>query len=137
MIVTGLEDFEKWISICVIPVIILVLFMAHFWVRREKKFGVFMAIACFFGGLAYVTFKVARMYQPGYEESYLLIRKNLTSFAVVTIISIVLTIINASICMANFNKGLQPHIIRQQIGRCEESAIQMTELPGSSRVMLD
>jgi hypothetical protein len=34
----------------------------------------------------------------------------LTAFAVITILLILLTIINAVVCMLNFGKGLKPHL---------------------------
>lgn len=88
-----------------------------------------ITILCYFGGLAYFIFKLARMYQPAKEANYLPVRKNLTSFAVITIILIVLTIVNACACMANFDKGLKPHVTKRKIGSEEEKAEHMTELP--------
>lgn len=103
--------------------------MAAFWTRRENKVGMVITIACFFGGLAYFIFKLARMYQKAKEQYYLPARKNLTSFAVITILMIILTIINACVCMSNFDKGLKPHVLKRKIGGEEEKADDMTELP--------
>lgn len=69
------------------------------------------------------------MYQPAKAADYLPVRKNLTSFAVITIILIILTIVNASLCTANFNKGLKPHLRKRKIGGEEEKIDHMTELP--------
>jgi len=143
VIVTGLADAEKWITVAAIPVTIIILFMAAFWTRRENRFGMMITIICFFGGLAYFIFKLARMYQPGHELNYLPVRKSLTSFAVITIVLIILTIINACACLANFGKGLKPHILKRKIGAEEEKAEHMTELPDlkhgpvSSRMTID
>lgn len=142
---TGLSDAEKWVTVAAIPVTILILFMAAFWTRRENKIGMVITITCFFGGLAYFIFKLARMYQKAKEQYYLPVRKNLTSFAVITIILIVLTIINACVCMANFNKGLKQHVLKRKIGGDEEKIEHMTELPDlkngqapvSSRMVID
>lgn len=103
--------------------------MAAFWTRRENNVGMVVTILCFFGGLAYFVFKLARMYQPSHMQNYLPVRKSLTSFAVITIILIVLTIVNASVCMANFNKGLKPHVMSRKILGQEEKSGHMTELP--------
>jgi hypothetical protein len=143
VIVTGLADAEKWVTVAAIPVTILILFLAAFWTRRENAFGMVATIVCFFGGLAYFIFKLARMYQPSHENNYLPVRKSLTSFAVITIILIVLTIVNASVCMANFNKGLKPHLLKRKIGREEEKDVRMHDLPDkngpgpSSRMTID
>lgn len=129
VIVTGLADAEFGLTIAAIPVTIIILLMAAFWTRRENKFGMIIIIFLYFAGLAYFIFKLARMYQPSHETKYLPVRKNLTSFAVITIILIILTIINASVCMANFNKGLKPHVMKRKIGGEDEKIENMTELP--------
>jgi hypothetical protein len=144
VIVSNIGDAEKWVTVAAIPVTIIILFMAAFWTRRENKVGMLMTIVLFFGGMAYFIFKLARMYSPSRAKDYLPVRKNLTSFAVLTIILIVLTIINACACMANFNKGLKPHISKRKIGSEEEKIDNMTELPDlkhgapvSSRMTID
>lgn len=130
MVVTGLADAEFGLTIAAIPVTILILFMAAWFTRRENHFGMVCTIFLYFCGLAYFIFKLARMYQPSREKDYLPVRKSLTSFAVLTIILIILTIINACVCMANFGKGLKPHIVKRKIGGEEaEKLDRMTELP--------
>ncbi|RKF64809.1 UPF0658 Golgi apparatus membrane protein C23H3.04 [Erysiphe neolycopersici] len=144
VIVTGLADTEYALTIAAIPVTVLILTMAGFWTRRENKVGMGLTIFTYFCGLGYFTFKLARMYQAKHEENYKHIRKSLTSFAVLTIILIILTIINASACTANFGMGLKPHIMKRTIGG-EEAAEKdiMTELPDlkhgpvSSRMTID
>lgn len=144
MIVSELTSTETALTIAAIPVTILILTMAGFWTRRENKVGMLLTIFLYFCGLAYFIFKLARMYQPGHMEKYLPARKSLTSFAVLTIILIILTIMNASICTANFGMGLKPHLMKRKIGG-EGSAEKdiMTELPEfprgpvSSRMTID
>ncbi|KAI1006506.1 hypothetical protein K3495_g1711 [Podosphaera aphanis] len=144
VIVTGLADAEYALTIAAIPVTVFILTMAAFWTRRENKLGMLITIFLYFCGLAYFIFKLARMYQGSHELNYLPVRKSLTSFAVLTIILIILTIINASVCTANFGLGLKPHIMKRKIGG-EESAEKdnMTELPDlkhgpvSSRMTID
>jgi hypothetical protein len=143
VIVNNIADAEKWVTVAAIPVTIIILVMAAFWTRRENKVGMLVTIVLFFGGLAYFIFKLARIYQPSTEEGYLPVRKTLTSFAVLTIILVILTIINASVCMANFDKGLKPHLLKRKIGSEEEKIENMTELPdlkhgpASSRMTID
>lgn len=66
------------------------------------------------------------MYQTSHAPFYLPVRKSLTSFAVITIVLIILTIVNACVCMANFDKGLKAHVMNTKI---EEEKLNMTELP--------
>ncbi len=76
----------------------------------------FLLLTClqilYFAGLAYFIFKMVRMYSPSHEGPYLPARKELTSFAVLTIISILLTITNACLCASNYKKGLKPYIYK-------------------------
>ncbi len=84
--------------------------------------------ALYFAGLAYFLFKLVRMYQPAKMEKYAAVRKSLTTFAVITIILIINTIINACICTANFNRGLKPHIAQRKV-ESEDEKTKMTEMP--------
>lgn len=143
VIVTGVADAEFGLTIAAIPITVFFLLMAAYWTRRENKTGMILTIFVYLCGLAYFIFKLARMYQPSHEGFYLPVRKNLTSFAVITIILIILTIINASVCMTNFNKGLKPHVMKRKIGGENEKVDNMTELPDlkhhpvSSRMTID
>lgn len=49
----------------------------------------------------------------------------MTSFAIIAIALIILTIVNACVCMANFDKGLKTHIMNTKL---EEEKLNMTEL---------
>ncbi|PMD16395.1 hypothetical protein NA56DRAFT_316696 [Hyaloscypha hepaticicola] len=143
VVVTGLAGAEFGLTIAAIPVTVLILFMAAFWTRRENKFGMIVTIFLFFCGLAYFIFKMARMYQPSHEQNYIPVRKNLTSFASITIVLIVLTIVNACVCTANFGMGLKPHIMKRRANTDTEKMDNMTELPDikhgpvSSRMTID
>lgn len=129
VIVTGLADSEKWLTVAAIPITVLILLMAAVWTRRESKPGMIITIFLFFCGMGYFIFKLARMYQPSKEQNYLPARKSMTSFAIITIILLVLTIINATICTANFGKGLKPHIMKRNITGEDQEKANMTELP--------
>ncbi|KAN0093590.1 hypothetical protein V8E51_016774 [Hyaloscypha variabilis] len=143
VVVTGLAGAEFGLTIAAIPVTVVILFMAAFWTRRENKVGMIVTIFLFFCGLAYFIFKLARMYQPSHETGYIPVRKSLTSFAAITIVLIVLTIINACVCTANFGMGLKPHILKRRINNDMEKTDNMTELPDikhgpvSSRMTID
>jgi hypothetical protein len=85
------------------------------------------------------------MYQPGFKDFYLPVRKNLTSFAVITILLLILTIANAILCALNFNKGLKQHVSKRKVLSEEEKADQLMEMPdmknganpGPSRMVID
>lgn len=96
----------------------------------------------YFAALAYFLFKLIRMYQPSQKESYRAAIRPLTVFAVITVILIVATIINACVCMHNFGKGLAPHIARRKVDN-DEDKVRMTQMPGygqapvPSRMVID
>lgn len=82
------------------------------------------------------------MYQPAKAYVYKTIRRPLTVFAVITLILIIITIVNACACMLNFGKGLKPHITDIEKDRDDEK-ITMTEMPNyahgpvPSRMVID
>ena len=53
---------------------------------------------------------MVRMYSSSREGAYLPARKELTTFAVLTIILILLTIANACLCANNYKRGLKPYV---------------------------
>lgn len=60
------------------------------------------------------------MYSPGFSEPYLPARKELTTFAALTIISLLLTITNACICAHNYGRGLRPYVAKRKMEVDEE-----------------
>ncbi|CRG90355.1 UPF0658 Golgi apparatus membrane protein [Talaromyces islandicus] len=141
VVVTGRTDTEFALTIAAIPVTIIILLFAAFFTRRENTAGMFVVIILYFGGLAYFLFKLVRMYQPSREKDYTSARRSLTFFAVITLILIVSTIINAIVCTINFHKGLKPHIWKPHKSRDEEKSTEMgSQTPGNnvpSRMMID
>jgi len=131
VIVTDIEPVEFYLTIAAIPVTILILLMAGFWTRRENVVGMIIILILYLAGAAYFIFKLVRIYQQAHYLQYLPVRTSLTIFGVLTLILIILTIGNASACMANFGKGLKPFVLRGKIGASEEekSDFRMSELP--------
>lgn len=75
----------------------------------------------YFCALAYFIFKLFRIYEkPHYYELYKPARKPLTTFAVITIILIICTIVNAILCTLNFGRGLKPHIVARKVNAPSE-----------------
>jgi hypothetical protein len=158
VIVTVKTDVEFPLTIAAIPVTIIILYLAGYFTRRESTPGmivVIVSLACapsifaistdltqlfYFGGLAYFLFKLVRMYQPARYRVYLSVRRSLTFFAIITIILIIVTIINACMCTRNFHKGLKPHInSRTKPDSDEETTELSTNISGQmpSRMMID
>ena len=86
----------------------------------------------YFAAMAYFLFKLVRMYSKAKEALYLPARRPLATFAVITLILITATIINACMCMANFGRGLRPYISKRKVESEEEKANNMTEMPNLS-----
>ncbi|CAN6648096.1 hypothetical protein TRVA0_023S00100 [Trichomonascus vanleenenianus] len=112
VIVLDKADVEFALTIAVIPLTILFLYLAMLFVKKETRVGMGFIIVVFFAGLAYFLFKMVRMYQPSQAYKYIAARKTLTAFAVITIIVIVATIVNAIICTINFGCGLKQIVDR-------------------------
>ncbi len=110
---TGKTDSEFGLTIAAIPITIAILLLAAFFTRREIKLGMAFTILVYFAALGYFFFKLIRIYQPGYRDHYVAVQRSLTAFAVLTILLIILTIINAFVCMNNFGAGLKAHILKK------------------------
>ena len=91
--------------------------------------------------MAYFLFKLVRMYTPPKQDTYKPARRSLTFFAVITLILIIITIINACVCMSNFNKGLKRHVNRGKSGsdvkRQEDVNLNITGKMPTSRMEID
>lgn len=132
VVVVDVKDIEFGLTIAAIPVTILILVMAGYFTRKESLSGMVATIILYFGGLAYFLFKLVRMYQnTSRAKRYLPARKSLTSFAVITIVLIILTIINATMCALNFRHGLKPYIANRKV-ESEDEKPNMMEMPNLS-----
>lgn len=120
VVVQGTGDPEMWLTVAAIPITIVILLLAAIFTRREWYFGQACIIIIYFGGMAYFVFKLVRMYTWPKKHNYDAARTSLTTFAVITILLLVVTISTAFICMANFNKGLKPHIQKRKVPDANE-----------------
>jgi hypothetical protein len=142
VVVTGVNPVEFGLHVAAIPVTIAILLCAAFSTRRENMIGAILVVLLYFGGLAYFFFKLVRIYQPGHSQDYDAVRRSLTAFAVLTIILIILTIINAFICMSNFGNGLKDHLLKpkgQDPEKEDANSYQMHDQkpPLTSRMTID
>ncbi|KAG5950477.1 hypothetical protein E4U53_004976 [Claviceps sorghi] len=141
VVVAEKSDPEFALTIGTIPITVFILLAAAFFTRRENKPGMISIVILFLGGLSYFIFKLVRIYQPSHASSYFAVRKSLSAFAVITIMLIILTIVNAVICMNNFNKGLKPHLMasRKIEEKPDATSISMHDVKPqiSSRMTID
>lgn len=93
--------------------------------------------------MAYFLFKLVRIYDAplGRINDYRPARKSLTTFAVITLILMVVTIIYACICTANFGKGLRQHVDtskkRERAASLEMDKLFDPRMPGPMRREID
>ncbi|KAF2211791.1 hypothetical protein CERZMDRAFT_68500 [Cercospora zeae-maydis SCOH1-5] len=120
VVVTNTSDSEFYLTIAAIPITIIILLLAAYINRKESRAGQFCIIVIYFAAMAYFIFKLVRMYTPAREKNYQAARSSLTTFAVLTLLLLVVTIGTAIACMMNFNKGLKPHIQRRKVPNSAE-----------------
>ncbi|TKA59884.1 hypothetical protein B0A49_07148 [Cryomyces minteri] len=123
VVVVNTSDAEFYITIAAVPITIVLLLLAAFWTRRESVMGMMCIIMLYFAALAYFLFKLVRMYaaSSGHRrDDYSPARKSLTTFAAITVLLLVVTIVNACWCTHNFNKGLKPHIAKRKVPNPED-----------------
>jgi len=128
VIVTEKTNVEFGLTLAAIPVTIVILLAAAFFCRREILSGTIVVIFLYFGALAYFLFKLVRMYSKSHERFYIAARKELTTFAVITIILILAIIVNACMCASNYGKGLEPYVTRRKVDDTEAKAGYTMEL---------
>ncbi|KAF9095231.1 hypothetical protein BGX23_000840 [Mortierella sp. AD031] len=107
-----MSDPEYWLTIIVLPLTIPILGIAIYAVRHESRRWMTAFIMAMHCGVAYFVFKVVRMYVGDKVKNYQGVRKFLTLFASLCLITILATIANAAVCYRNFGKGLKPHLIK-------------------------
>lgn len=109
IVVLQTNDVEFFLTIVVIPLTIVVLGLALFFVRREQVSGVYFFLVVCFAGMAYFLFKLIRVYIATGEkgERYARAKKTLTVFAAITLAFLILTIYSSLKCLRNFGKGLK------------------------------
>ncbi|KAI1806990.1 hypothetical protein F4811DRAFT_567521 [Daldinia bambusicola] len=123
VVVGGKTSTEFALTAAAIPITIAILLCAALFTRREWKIGMIIIIILYLGGLTYFIYKLERIFDPYEYKYYLPVRKSLTTFAVLTIVLIILTIVNALVCMFNFGAGLKQHLNspRQEIDKDQVS----------------
>ncbi|KAF2720496.1 hypothetical protein K431DRAFT_226379 [Polychaeton citri CBS 116435] len=117
---TYIGPAEFYLTIIAIPVTIALLFLAAYFTRRESHAGQVFIIAIYFAAMAYFIFKLERMYAGKTQAFYYSARRSLTTFAVLTILLLVITIIVAAWCEYNFGKGLKRHVQRRKVPDADE-----------------
>jgi len=145
VVVDNTTHIELGLTAAALIITFVLLFLAAFWVRRESIAGMIVVIILYFIALGYFLFKLVRMYAADAArlEDYRPARKSLTSFAVLTILLLLVTIVVACICTHNFNKGLKPHVSGKRVGDGQSGKAYNTEMPSlsgpapSSRMEID
>jgi hypothetical protein len=77
-------------------------------------------------------------------DTYKPIRPSLTTFAVITILLLMVTIVVACMCTHNFNKGLKPHISKRKVQDPDDKRYgpgnempALSGMPAGSRMTID
>jgi uncharacterized membrane-anchored protein len=134
VVVENTSTVELGLTAAALVITFILLFLAAWWVRRESVAGMIAVMVIYFIALGYFLFKLVRMYAANATrlEDYKPARKSLTSFAVLTILLLIITIITACICTHNFNKGLKPFVNEKSVGRGSEGKGYANEMPSLS-----
>ncbi|KAL5378052.1 hypothetical protein DPSP01_009337 [Paraphaeosphaeria sporulosa] len=134
VVVENTSKVELALTAAALAITFILLFLAAWWVRRESVAGMIAVIVIYFIALGYFLFKLVRMYAADAArlDDYKPARKSLTSFAVLTILLLIITIVTACICTHNFNKGLKPFVNEKSVGRGSEGKGYANEMPSLS-----
>lgn len=107
---------EFILTVCVLPLTIILLILSDLAVSNEYYWLALPCVGAYLGGMAYVLFKMIRLYTK-YTSAYHLTvnpgdyfpgRSSLITFGVITLVLLVTIIVLEVILMINFNGGLKP-----------------------------
>lgn len=118
IMVRNRASVEFILTVIVIPLTIVVLYISDISATREFIYGSILAVLLYLCGIAYVLFKIIRLYTkytsayglailPG---EYFMGRKSLLTFGIITLALLVATVVLEIMVMINFNKGLLPSV---------------------------
>ncbi|KAI8099479.1 uncharacterized protein BX664DRAFT_377361 [Halteromyces radiatus] len=121
VLVLQMTDYEFALTIVALPVTCLFLILIVYAVRHESRYLVYLFFLGLAAGCAYFSFKIFRMCDPSQQQKFMYVREFLIFFASVSLTLVVLTIVNTAICLFNFDKGLKPHLLRNQTKSTEST----------------
>ncbi|EPY52370.1 hypothetical protein SPOG_01695 [Schizosaccharomyces cryophilus OY26] len=112
MIISEINTCELILTVLVIPLTIAVLMLALYGVIHESRIAIYFSEFMFFLNIAYILFKIIRMYLPAEIQRYTdSCREIVTAFSVLTLVSLLSTMIVGFSCCSNFYKGLRNYLI--------------------------
>ncbi|KAJ9074875.1 hypothetical protein DSO57_1001888 [Entomophthora muscae] len=109
VLVLTASDPEFWLNIIAFPITLLILVVAVYGVRYENRNLMYIFISGLSLAAVYFVYKIVMIYKPGdtrYDDK----QNGLTMFASMTLISLILTALQAYVCYCNFGHGLSEHI---------------------------
>ncbi|KAI0230150.1 hypothetical protein L0F63_001902 [Massospora cicadina] len=109
VLVLRANDPEFWLNILAFPITLLILVIAVYGVRNENRRLMYLFIFGLFLAALYFVYKIVKIYQPG-DVRYNDKQNGLTVFATMTLLSLLLTALQAYVCYRNFGNGLSEHI---------------------------
>ncbi|GAB7364657.1 hypothetical protein MBLNU230_g5459t1 [Neophaeotheca triangularis] len=124
VVVRNTTSLEFYLTIAALVLTACTLFLAAWVTRSENKYLMCVIIFLYLAAMAYFVFKLVRMYanpSDARKEDYKPARTSLTVFAVMTVLALLVTILIAAVCMANFGKGLKP-IVQKRSRKDRERA---------------
>ncbi|EPX73044.1 uncharacterized protein SOCG_00801 [Schizosaccharomyces octosporus yFS286] len=135
MVISEINTCELILTILVIPLTIIVLIVALYGVTHESRALMYFCEFMFLLNIAYILFKIIRMYLPAQIQRYTISsREIVTTFSVLSLILLFSTIIAGFSCCNNFYKGLRNYLIYLQNKRKQEAS---SAYSPNSRMTLD
>ncbi|KND01770.1 uncharacterized protein SPPG_03562 [Spizellomyces punctatus DAOM BR117] len=125
------NDPEFALTIAALPIMMLVLVLAVYGLKREDKWIMGLFCCGVVLAMSYFVFKLVRIYMRKNEPQYSDTKHYLTFFACLSLAVMIMTFVNAIVCYRNFGKGLKEHIhdSRRQRDEAEFAAVSATRKP--------
>jgi len=113
VLVISQNDPEFALTICALPILIIILALVVYGVRREDKIIMWLFSLSVLMALAYFVFKLVRIMttqanQYGDTRNYLLL------FSIISLLVVGSTLCVAFVCYRNFGQGLKQYVLKKQ-----------------------
>lgn len=130
LLVLRQQDIERWLTLAAAPCTLALMLAGFYAARNEIKWLMCSFIAGCVLGAAYFSFKLYRMYSGNTVDNYDAAKKSLTVFSILSLLLLFLTILQSSILLRNFGRGLKFHVNGKSRTKAEEAGYDTDSVGG-------
>ncbi|KAI9512354.1 hypothetical protein F5148DRAFT_1164297 [Russula earlei] len=108
------HSWEFYVTVAALPLSVVLLVEGHLAARYENKWMMASFLSGCVGAMIYFSYKLVKVFIKKNTRDYLHVWQSLSTFAVISIVLLLMTFIYAWMVMRNFGRGLKDQISRKQ-----------------------